>query len=94
MDGKPAKAYVLQAYRERFGVAFQHTELYAVSVLENVLMTPCEAGDTGAKELVEDALKNSKLYERIENEEGDLDATLTKEFDQEGKNCLEDRLKN
>ena len=84
MDGKPAEAYALKAYRERFGVAFQQTQIYAVSVLENVLMKPCEAGEEQAKEIVENALKRSKLYERIKEEERGVEATLTKEFDQDG----------
>lgn len=36
MDGKRIEAYSLKAYRERFGVAFQDTQLYSASVAENV----------------------------------------------------------
>lgn len=38
MDGRPVQQYNLKAYRERFGVAFQNTQLYSAPVAENVMM--------------------------------------------------------
>ncbi len=83
MDGLSAESYALNAYRERFGVAFQNTKLYAVSVAENVLMKPYS--ETAAEKVqVTDALKNGRLLERVQAEEKGIDAVVTKEFDADG----------
>lgn len=83
MDGLSAERYALKAYRERFGVAFQNTKLYAVSVAENVLMKPY-AETAAEKSQVTDALKNGRLLERVQAEEKGIDAVVTKEFDADG----------
>ncbi len=81
MDGKPAETYTLKAYRERFGVAFQNTQLYAVSIAENVLMKPY---DETERERIMVALKNGRLYERVAEEEKGIESAVTKEFDADG----------
>lgn len=83
MDQKPAETYILKAYRERFGVAFQNTQLYSVSVAENVLMKTYD-GEPKEKDRIIDALKNSRLYNRIDEEDKGIDTIVTKEFDGSG----------
>lgn len=83
MDGRSAETYALKAYRERFGVAFQNTKLYAVSVAENVLMKPYAETEAEQSQITE-ALKNGRLWERIAEEEKGIDAVVTKEFDADG----------
>ena len=83
MDGKPAEMYSLKAYRDRFGVAFQNTQLYAVSVAENVLMKPYDEEET-EKERIIGALKNGRLYDRVVEEEKGIETVVTKEFDGDG----------
>lgn len=83
MDGKPAEMYSLKAYRDRFGVAFQNTQLYAVSVAENVLMKPYDEEET-EKERIIGALKNGRLYDRVAEEEKGIETVVTKEFDGDG----------
>lgn len=81
LDGISAEAYALGAYRERFGVAFQNTQLYAVSVAENVLMAEYEERH---KEKIIESLKSSGLYSRIEKTEKGIETAVTKEFNGEG----------
>jgi len=83
MDGESAEVYKLREYRDRFGVAFQDTNIYAVSVLENVMMSPCDDSPEN-RETAISALKSSKLYERIESEQNGIDSICTKEFDPDG----------
>ena len=81
MDGKEAEEYRLESYRSRFGVIFQDYQMYAVSVAENVLMGEYEEGEKGR---VEEALKRSGLYERVEEEPDGIETNVMKEYDEKG----------
>ncbi len=83
MDGKSVESYSLKEYRGRFGVAFQNTHLYSVSVAENVLIKPYEETET-ERERITEALKKGRLYGRIAEEEKGIESTVTKEFDADG----------
>lgn len=82
-DEKPQEQYRLKALRDRFGVLFQDFQIYALSVLENILMDTSDYNDTDmAKGDI--ALRNCGIYERIYNEAHRLKTNLLKEYDEEG----------
>lgn len=83
LDGKCAKEYRLSSYRDNFSCVFQDFKVFSLSVRENVtLRKECE----GDSELVTEALKESGAYEKISSLDGGIEATLTREFDENGAN--------
>ena len=83
LDGKNIKDFSLSSYRGSFSTVFQDFKMFSMSVRENVLLRPEQEGD---KALVENALRESGAFERIERMENQLDTILTREFDDKGEN--------
>ena len=81
LDEVPAQEYDLEAYRDRFGVAFQDTRLYCATVAENVLMDICTEGES---ERVVQALESSGIYSRVAEAARGIETTVTREFDPDG----------
>ena len=81
MDDITAETYNLAAYRERFAIAFQESNTYALPVAENVLMDIYEANK---KEQVEEALNKAGLKEKTEEYAKGILCEMTQEFDDEG----------
>lgn len=81
-DNVPSDEYNLKSYRDRFGVAFQNSVIYAANVAENVMMQTTDlAADS---ELIWQALKKSGVSDSIEEHENELESMMTKEFDGNG----------
>ena len=83
LGDKNIKDFTLSSYRGSFSTVFQDFKMFSMSVKDNVLLRPQKEGD---KELVENALKESGAYERIERMDKGLDTVLTREFDDKGEN--------
>lgn len=80
-NGKNIKEYDLLKYRERFASVFQDYRIFAMTVAENVLI---EEVDENNISRAEKALKQSGVYNKIENLPMGINNLLTKEFDDEG----------
>jgi len=81
VNGINIKEYNLKAYRKLFSAAFQDYKVMAMTVKENILMgIKFENED----EIVEVALKNAGLWDKVKSLPNGVDTILTKEFDGEG----------
>lgn len=83
LNGENIKDFKLDGYRGSFSTVFQDFKMFSLSVSENVLLRPLESGD---KEKVEEALKQSGIYDKLMSLENGLDSILTREFDDKGAN--------
>ena len=82
LDGKNIKDYRLSSYRKSFGTVFQDYRMFSLPVTENVLLRKSTESD---RNLVEESLKKSDVYDRIASTEKGIDSILTKEFDKDGE---------
>lgn len=83
LGGENIKDFTLNGYRRSFSTVFQDFKMFSLNVSENVLLRPLESGD---KEIVEEALKQSGIYDKLAGLENGLDSILTREFDDKGVN--------
>lgn len=83
LDGVNIKDFCVKDYRNLFGTVFQDFKMFSLSVSDNVLLRPYKEGD---RERVEDALKESGVYEKVESLKNGVDTILTREFDDNGAN--------
>jgi ATP-binding cassette, subfamily B, bacterial len=65
-----------------FGTIFQDFKIFSMTIAENVLMREVEGEED--RRLVVEALKKSRVYDKIESLPRGIDTMLTKEFDDEG----------
>lgn len=80
-DGRDIRTYDVQKYRDSIGTVFQDFQIFAGSVMENVLLDVADGcGEDGIKE----ALADSGLMERVERMEKGIDTPLTTEFMEDG----------
>jgi len=87
VGGVDIREYRLSRYRELFGTIFQDFRVFAVSVLENVLLHGRAEGkeeQEKEREKAAQALRASGLYGKVESLKSGMDSQLTKEFDKEG----------
>jgi len=82
LDNIKSDDYILKSYRNRFGVAFQNSVIYSASVGENVLMRPFNSNEEA--EIVWQSLAKSGIQEAVVDRNLDLNAIMTKEFDENG----------
>lgn len=75
------KEYNVQAYRRLFGTVFQDYKVLSLSIAENVLMDSVKEED---RPRVEQALRDSGVYDKVMTLPKGMDTTLTREFDKEG----------
>ncbi len=83
VDGVSIKDYDVQQYRHSIGTVFQDFQIFAGSVMENVLL---DVEDTNQKVKVLKALTHSGLAKRVEKLSDGLDTLMTTEFDAKGVN--------
>jgi len=81
LNGRNIKEYNLRKYRELFAAAFQDCQIFSLPVIENVLMRKALPGE---EQKVEEALKLSGVFEKVESLPQGLNTILTKEFDEDG----------
>lgn len=81
LNGRNIKEYNLRKYRELFAAAFQDCQIFSLPVIENVLMRKPLPGE---EQKVEEALKLSGVYEKVQSLPQGLNTILTKEFDENG----------
>ncbi len=82
LNDLPAAEYKLEAYRELYGTIFQDFQIYALSIVENILLKPDITEDDRA--LVWEALRKSGLEEKVRALPNTIDTPLTREFDEDG----------
>lgn len=75
------REYKVQEYRDLFGTVFQDYKVLSLTAAENVLMRRMREED---RPVVEEALKNSGVYDKVMSLPYGMDTVLTKEFDPEG----------
>ena len=81
LNGENVKEYNVEKYRDMYGTIFQDYKLFSMSVSDNVLMKKSNKED---KAIVEKALRESGIYQKVmENPKG-LEQVLTREFCEDG----------
>lgn len=80
LNGENIKNYNVKEYRSIFGTVFQDFQVFSESVADNVSMG---TENVGRRE-IEEALRQSDVYDKIKSLKNGMDTTLTKEFDDEG----------
>lgn len=81
LNGRNIKEYNLRKYRELFAAAFQDCQIFSLPVMENVLMRKALPGEV---QKVEEALKLSGVFEKVQSLPQGLNTILTKEFAEDG----------
>ncbi len=81
LNGTDVREYKVGEYRKLFGTVFQDYRIFGLTVAENVLMRPMKEGE---EPKVEEALKNSGVYDKVMTLPHGIQTTLTREFDPEG----------
>lgn len=79
VNGNSIKSYDVRELRNSIGTAFQTTQLYALSMAENMNLY-----HTDDKETLEGVVKKLGMESIFEKNNCDLDTVLTKEFDERG----------
>jgi ATP-binding cassette subfamily B protein len=78
------KLFDINLYRNLYGINFQDSRIFAMNVMENVLLTDEKINeDIDNDELVTSSLKASGLYNKIYNN-GGLHKQVTREFEEDG----------
>ncbi len=88
LNGRPMNDYVLSSWRDCFEPVFQDYRTFALSVAENILMRPMRTdpeGEAADRAAVENALKASGAWERVQKMPHGMDTMLTREFDDKGE---------
>lgn len=80
-NGSDVRDYDVSQYRSLFGSCFQDFKIFSLTVAENVLMRRMKEKD---RPIVEEALKNSGVYEKVMTLPHGIETMLTREFDSEG----------
>jgi len=79
INGADIKDYSISELRGKIGVAFQNTNVYAISLAKNIMLYNEVKSDK-----LEEIVKRVGLREVISKNNADTDTTLTKEFDENG----------
>ncbi|MBQ7335753.1 MAG: ABC transporter ATP-binding protein [Clostridia bacterium] len=82
LNGENIKQYRLSSYRDLYGTVFQDYHLFATSIAENVMLRgPLTKEDEA---MVEYALEQSGISEKVHRFSHGIETTVTKEFDPDG----------
>jgi ATP-binding cassette subfamily B protein len=81
LNNRDIKDYNLESYRDLFGVVFQDFKVFSMRVKDNVLLRENSDEDNSA---INEALKNSGVYDKIMSLSKGTDTVLTKEFAEDG----------
>lgn len=79
--GKDIRDFSTKEYRDIFGSVFQDYQIYASTVQDNVMM---QKNQLGEEERIEEALKQSGFWNRLQTLPKGLDTMLTREFAEDG----------
>ncbi len=82
LNGRDIRDFELRSYRAMFGTIFQDFRIFSMTIAENVLMREVHSEED--RRLVVEALKKSRIYDKIETLPRGIDTMLTKEFDEDG----------
>ena len=82
LNGRNIKEFDLMSYRSLYGTVFQDFKIFSMTIAENVLMRDVET--EADRQLVINALKKSKVYDKVATLPEGIDTMLTKEFDEQG----------
>lgn len=82
LNGRNIKDFDLMSYRAKYGTVFQDFKIFSMTIAENVLMR--EVQNEEDRLLVIEALKKSRVYDKVAALPLGIDTMLTKEFDDEG----------
>lgn len=82
--GHDIREFTTKEYRKIFGSVFQDYQLYATTVKENVIMGEGKGDVPEEKKRVEEALRQSGFWERLESLLEGMDTPLTREFAENG----------
>lgn len=82
LNGRPIKEYKLKGYRNLFSVVFQDFKVFAVSVLENILLKADITKEE--KNRAVRGMKDAGIYDKVMSLENGCETVLTKEFDENG----------
>lgn len=80
-NGINIKEYNSESLRARFATVFQDYKTFALSVNENVICHECSGEE---KELAEQALRQSGVWDKVQTLSNGADTVLTREFDDNG----------
>ena len=82
LNGRNIKEFDLMSYRSLYGTVFQDFKIFSMTIAENVLMRDVET--EADRQLVINALKKSKVYDKVATLPEGINTMLTKEFDEQG----------
>lgn len=82
LNGRNIKEFDLMSYRSLYGTVFQDFKIFSMTIAENVLMRDVESEED--RQLVINALKKSRVYDKVATLPEGIDTMLTKEFDEQG----------
>lgn len=82
LNGRNIKEFDLMSYRSLYGTVFQDFKIFSMTIAENVLMREVENEED--RQLVMEALKKSRVYDKVASLPNGIDTMLTREFDDEG----------
>jgi len=82
LNGRNIKEFDLMSYRSLYGTVFQDFKIFSMTIAENVLMRDVETEED--RQLVINALKKSRVYDKVATLPEGIDTMLTKEFDEQG----------
>lgn len=81
LNGKNLKQYNLKKYRNLFATAFQENRIFAMSIMDNVLM---RRGSKEDEPQVIEALQKAGVYDKVMSLKDGIHTMMTKEFEEEG----------
>lgn len=82
LNGRNIKEFDLMSYRSLYGTVFQDFKIFSMTIAENVLMRDVDTEED--RQLVINALKKSRVYDKVATLPEGIDTMLTKEFDEQG----------
>ncbi|MBR7184565.1 MAG: ABC transporter ATP-binding protein [Clostridia bacterium] len=83
LDGRDWREFNLTGWRQQFSTVFQDYRNFSFTVGQNVLLRPAADPDAD-RALVEQSLRESGAWEKVESLDHGIDTVLTREFDDKG----------
>ncbi|MBQ8396930.1 MAG: ABC transporter ATP-binding protein [Clostridia bacterium] len=83
LDGRDWRDFNLTGWRRQFSTVFQDYRSFSFTVAQNVLLRPTADPDAD-RALVEQSLRESGAWEKVETLDHGIDTVLTREFDDKG----------
>ncbi len=83
LDGRDWRDFNLTGWRRQFSTVFQDYRNFSFTVGQNVLLRPTDDPEAD-RALIEQSLRESGAWEKVESLEHGVDTVLTREFDDKG----------